>query len=70
MERCARTIRHGRRGINWISRLENDPGDGEVLTKPNTMHAISRFGGGEVVGQRLATVYIQWAWHIILLCER
>ena len=62
--------RHGRRGICWIRSLENDPSDGEVLANLNTMRAISRFGGGEVMGQRLATVYIRWAWHIILLCAR
>ena len=56
--------------MSWMSSMENDTGDGEVFIKLNTMHAISIFGGGEVVGQCLATVYIRWAWNIFLLCER
>jgi hypothetical protein len=34
--------------MSWIRSLENDAGDGKVFAKLNTMHAISRFGGGEV----------------------
>jgi hypothetical protein len=34
--------------MGWIHSLENNTGNGEVFAKPNTMHAISGFGDGEV----------------------